>query len=52
MSEVADFNEYVVPHLKKIADGNPTFGEWLQESVGENINIYLQLLSYSQTSGL
>lgn len=36
--EITEFNEYVVPNLKKIADSNPTFEEWLQISFGESIS--------------
>ena len=36
--EIADFNEYVVPHLKKIAEQQPSFDEWVQESFGEALD--------------
>ena len=36
-AEIADFNEYVVPHLKRISDTNPSFEEWLQGSFQENV---------------
>ena len=35
--EIEDFNEYVVPHLKRIAETNPNFEEWLKGSFEENI---------------
>jgi len=35
--EIADFNEHVVPHLKRISETNPSFEEWLKGSFEENI---------------
>jgi hypothetical protein len=35
--EIADFNEYVVPHLKRITETKPSFEEWLKGSFQENI---------------
>ncbi len=36
-AEIADFNEFVVPHLKRISETNPSFEEWLKGSFEENI---------------
>ncbi len=36
--EIADFNEYVVPHLKKIAEEQPSFEEWAKGSFGDALN--------------
>ena len=36
-AEIADFNEYVVPHLKRISKTNPTFDEWLKGTFSENV---------------
>ena len=36
-AEIADFNKYVVPHLKRISETNPSFEEWLQGSFQENV---------------
>ena len=36
--EIANFNEYVVPNLKKIAEQKPTFEQWLQGSFQENLD--------------
>ena len=36
-AEIADFNEYVVPHLKRISETNPTFEEWLDGTFNENV---------------
>ncbi len=36
-AEIADFNEYVVPHLKRISETTPSFEEWLQGSFQENV---------------
>ena len=36
-AEIADFNEYVVPHLKRITETNPSFEEWLEGSFQENV---------------
>ena len=37
-AEIADFNEYVVPHLKRITETNPSFEEWLEGSFQENVD--------------
>jgi len=36
--EITDFNEYVVPHLKKIAEEQPSFDEWVKGSFGEALD--------------
>jgi hypothetical protein len=36
--EIANFNEYVVPHLKQIAEQKPTFEQWLQGSFQKNLD--------------
>lgn len=36
-AEIADFNEYVVPHLKNIAEQKSSFEQWLQGSFQENL---------------
>lgn len=36
-TEIADFNEFVVPHLKRISETNPTFEQWLDGTFNENV---------------
>ena len=36
--EIIDFNEHVVPHLKKIAEEQPSFDEWVKGSFGDALN--------------
>ncbi len=36
--EITDFNEYVVPHLKKIAEEQPSFDEWVKGSFGDALD--------------
>jgi len=37
-AEIENFNEYVVPHLKRIAEEKPSFEEWLAGSFQENLD--------------